>query len=247
MPPLFLPDGFMTREHDRVINALIKQDGDHCSLCRVGFTHNTRTHYGIVRGTAAVVGDCCRAKLVQTLGVGLYLAKDRGGVLAAGIRGKPCTSSEAARAVEWLQRRVDYVDRGTAAATKQTGLPKVAVNYWPTPWQEDDRKWFEENPTRSHRLRPCSLGEEESFEGVKTEPPPGYEMQVIVRQLEPGCRMRFPFFRNTAVPLLDSEPFLHAVFDLHIDKQKKNDMTPVTTKSVAELAMQYATSFETRE
>ena len=58
------------------------------------------------------------------------------------------------------------------------------------PWSVDDRRWFEANPARSHRLRRPFEGELSSLMRQPEQPPPHHEMQVLVRQIEPGLRAR---------------------------------------------------------
>jgi hypothetical protein len=51
--------------------------------------------------------------------------------------------------------------------------------------------------------------------GMPDWPPlPGHEFQVLVRQVEPGARIRLPFGRNLNVEILDNEATIHALFDL---------------------------------
>ena len=61
----------------------------------------------------------------------------------------------------------------------------------------NDRDWFTANPTRSHRLRRSLPGEPESS-------------VVVVRQIEPGLRVRLGFAPTFSIP--DREPMLAALF-----------------------------------
>jgi len=38
--------------------------------------------------------------------------------------------------------------------------------------------------------------------------------QALVRQVEPGTRLRIALCRNMEVPIPDAEPLIHAAFDL---------------------------------
>lgn len=72
---------------------------------------------------------------------------------------------------------------------------------------DDDQKWFEEHPDRSHRLRSMHAGE---APGIA----PG--SWVCIRQLEPGLRRRVGFVPDDPQALrdlVDCEVFAHALFD----------------------------------
>lgn len=71
------------------------------------------------------------------------------------------------------------------------------------PHKRDDRLWFEQNPTRSHRVRPAFPGE-----GVN-------ECWVIVRQIKPGTRQRVIFTRESSPP--DDERTAHILFDMIVE------------------------------
>jgi hypothetical protein len=62
-------------------------------------------------------------------------------------------------------------------------------------------------------------------------------MWVVVRQLRPGLRQRFAYFRDEAVPIPDVEPVIHALFDL-ISRGAEGEA--ITTHAIADLAMKYA-------
>jgi hypothetical protein len=55
-----------------------------------------------------------------------------------------------------------------------------------SPWKEADRKWFEAHPDRTIRIRDRFAGE--TFAGPVD--PNDHAPFVLVRQLEPGCRVR---------------------------------------------------------
>jgi hypothetical protein len=57
----------------RRIEALVKNDGDCCSVCGDRFPHNSWTYGGVVVGReVAVVGQCCVDQMKEIVGVGLY-------------------------------------------------------------------------------------------------------------------------------------------------------------------------------
>jgi hypothetical protein len=93
---------------------------------------------------------------------------------------------------------------------KWVGVLKLPVFLEDSIWKADDAKYFKDHPQRSHRLRrmyPHELGMPD------WPPPPGHEFQVLVKQVEPGARIRLPFGRNFNVEILDNEATLRALFD----------------------------------
>ena len=74
------------------------------------------------------------------------------------------------------------------------GRPSASGLFDITPWQEDDRKWFNANPKRSFRLRK-PIGEEVKAITMAagfspTDPPEGFGLAIAVQQLATGERLR---------------------------------------------------------
>lgn len=138
-------------------------------------------------------------------------SKTFGGITATGrvaFVGECCASKLEGVHVSGLSNIIDH--RGIA---KRAGLDaaKVTVHFAGGPWKADDAKWFAEHPDRSHRLRPIFSGEPHHAEH---EPPEGHALYVIVRQIEPGQRVKLAFFRNVSIGIPEDEAIMHAVFDL---------------------------------
>src|SRR5262245_44264652 len=80
------------------------------------------------------------------------------------------------------------------------------------PWTHDDREWFERNPKRAHRARmpfPSEVDEQAA------QTPAGHALIVLVRQVEPGSRLRSLLCLNTdLLPLSDDEAAAHALFEI---------------------------------
>jgi hypothetical protein len=73
---------------------------------------------------------------------------------------------------------------------------------------DDDRAWFAVHADRSHRWRMPIDGEAGTF-GLKSC------HSIVVRQIQPGLRMRAPVrIVGGPLELLDVEPIAHALFDL---------------------------------
>jgi hypothetical protein len=69
-----------------------------------------------------------------------------------------------------------------------------------------DRDWFRLHPHRSHRLRHAIAGE---FPGAPLE------RYVVVRQVQPGARLRQPFNMTAPLPHDEApEHIAHAIYDL---------------------------------
>jgi len=204
------------RRVEREIRAMMERDGDHCSVCRAPLPHNSRTFGGVLRGgEPALAGECCRAGLTVTILQGIYLARDfedlpdgwRGGSSGTLPQAKV---EDAIRAVQSLANarskiRTDVSNRGGVD-------PDRTIIYMEaSPWKSDDANWFEANPDRTHRLRPSFDGEfpPETFGNIR----PGNRTSVIVRQVEPGRRIRLPFTHGLLHHVSDDDAVLHSEFD----------------------------------
>jgi hypothetical protein len=64
--------------------------------------------------------------------------------------------------------------------------------------------------------------------------PPDCELQVLVRQVEPGKRVRVGFHRLLEMPIPDDENFIHALFDLVSENRA------ATAKDLLERVLMYA-------
>jgi hypothetical protein len=93
----------------------------------------------------------------------------------------------------------------------------VKVNLLNSLWKDDDRDWFKRNPKRSHRLRTPFPGELDE-EAAKV--PTGKALFMLVRQVEPGSRLR-PHLCLDAdlLPLPDDEAVAHALFEVAMERE----------------------------
>jgi hypothetical protein len=108
-------------------------------------------------------------------------------------------------------------------------------------WIIDDREWFENNPARSHRLRSTFPGE--TFGENQIPPPalsPGRTDAVLVRQIEPGMRMRIPIDHDAGSQIPDIEPILHTLFDAHAAQYRTGTFRRISAREVIEQAKKYA-------
>jgi hypothetical protein len=198
------------RRIERDLRKIMKADDEHCTLCRRPFAHGDLTYGGATAtGAAAVTGDCCAAQMAHKVTGGVFL--DLAGAYGA------IAADMAKRAGVW-------------------GAP-IALTTADTSWKRDDAAWFKANPHRSHRLRPMFPGEAPTLMREPAALPPRHEHQVLVRQVEPGQRVRLVFGRNLDCPIPDAEAVLHALFDLAARGEAGKT---ASVAEVAELALRYA-------
>lgn len=231
------------RRVEREIRAIMKQDGDHCSSCRKPLAHNSRTFGGVnAAGTTLLVGECCQRLLKETILSGLYVDRPYGDLAPSGDAPPPYdTERESAEvAISVLQQGFAFADQQAESISNLGGIPgrRPYVTLKDTAWKKDDAEWFRKHPDRSHRLRPLKPGEESAFPENETPRavPAGHELQVLVRQVAPGQRIRLPFIRNTQIPIPDVEAVIHALFDIFGDPAKEG---VVSIQEVVERAMRY--------
>jgi hypothetical protein len=105
------------------------------------------------------------------------------------------------------------------------------------PWKAADAEWFERHPDRTHHARAPMKGEAANL-GVDSDPtPPQMELTILVRQVEPGRRLRSAFFKPTDLPLPDVEPLAHALMDLALRPRVANE--PIERAELMELWRRY--------
>jgi len=231
------------RRIERQITELMKRDGDRCSICKAPLPHNSRTFGGVTSGgDAALAGECCGEKLKETVLSGLYVDQRYKDMPWRAEPGQRVNSpSEVTQAIDAMQHSFRRIDQAADAIKAKGGMAtkKPRINTTGSAWKADDALWFETHQARAHRLRPAFPGE---LEGMSPSEflPAGHEYQVLVRQVEPGTRLRMVFGRNLEVPIPDVEPLIHAMFDMVADSEGG----VLNTKQVAELALKYAAAGE---
>lgn len=230
------------RRIERAIRTIIESDGDRCSMCKKTFEHNSKTFGGAAAGGVAVlVGECCRRRIKELVTQGVYVnrAYDDFAQRADSPASGTLAPQDVPVAVERLQEHFTSVDKFGSEIAKKGGLlrgtPRLHTSN--SSWKADDAAWFKANPTRSHRLRPTLAGEVEGLFDRSSIPvlPSGHEHQVLVRQVEPGTRLRIPFGRNLEIPIPDIEAVVHALFDIVAG----SNGGVVNAREVIELAKRY--------
>jgi hypothetical protein len=224
------------RHVERELVKLIETDGDNCSICRTPFQHNSRTYGGIsANGSVAVVADCCLGKINQLYTSGVYLARN---YKLPRAKTASCLSAEdIEKNVALLQKAVAAIDKHEAETiAKKAGIPAIIPDWAQRPWKADDAKWFRENPSRSHRIRPA-FPKEPHAEGA----PKHHVSLMLVRQVEPGNRVKLAIaIYQELLPLPDSDALLRAMFDACTQSPPVKKWTMVSPEKIKELASQYA-------
>jgi len=181
LAPPWLPR--QQRRHvDRAMRKLIRRNA--CSVCGAPFGPSTGTAAGFdVRGSVALVGECCAGKLTEIFGQGFNFPLP--------------TSTTSEFADIWRRSGVDCA---------------LQVNLSDSPWKDDDRIWFEQNPTRAHRMRMPFPGE---YDAEAHDAPPGQVLIVLARQVEPGSRIRPRLYLSAdLLPVPDDEAVARALFEV---------------------------------
>lgn len=229
------------RRVEREIREIMRKDGEHCSICGAPLQHNSHTFGGVTKtGNSVLTGECCKSKIATLVLSGLYVDATMDDL----VRHIPTSGKASTAPPADIERAVAaihtiFADRQAegAALARRAGLGpgKTKLFTDKTAWKTDDAAWFERHPKRSHRLRPV-IGDEAEVSGFtfSTEMPSRHELQILVRQVEPGKRMRLPFGRNLDVPIPDDEAVLHALFDV---VSGERDEGPVITSEAIRKAL----------
>lgn len=165
--------------------------------------------------------------------MGVFVTRDAGDQPWGKPTGKSHPPADVEGAVTAMQGFFSQRDEEIGALSKRGGIKGAPAGIYreETFWKEDDAAWFEKHPQRSHRLRSL-IGDEAEQCGFNAlgQMPPRHEIQVVVRQVQPGARIRTPFGRNLAMPIPDEEAVIHALFDvLQAGPQSGNRVIPATT------------------
>ena len=233
------------RRVERHLRKMMEVDGDKCSLCKKPFPHNGQTFGGVTSaGVPAMVSECCRPRLKEIVLSGVYVNRSYDGMRIEGDTrsGASLPPDQIMGAVDQLQKHFAAIDKLSADIARRGGIHSDTPNitFSETAWKTDDAAWFKNNPARSHRLRPVFSGEDTALSkgSSMSALPLGHEFQVLVRQIEPGKRVRTPFYTNVKVPIPNDEAIIHALFDMLANPSRKQGV--VSIDEVAELAKKYS-------
>jgi hypothetical protein len=222
---------------ERGIKALAKRD--HCSIYREPFAHNSRSWGGLDEsGTVILTCAGCADQLAYIHVTGLVLHRNydffndnkKTARKGDGDFDLDAALEDARDLVNTADEQVDRVARFGGVSS-----PFPNVNILDAPWKDDDRAWFKQHSDRSHRIRLPFPGEVTK----KIDVPEGHELYLLIRQIEPGNRLKCSGFLNKEVlPLPDVEALAHVLFDIFVSNNGGTD-GPVSSAQVRALVERY--------
>jgi hypothetical protein len=218
--PQFAPSWLPRQQRRRVDRELQKLFcRDACSVCGSPFKHNSQTVGSFdAQGNVVLAGECCASRVALILGKGFYSAH-RYDFLPHSLQFTGLTNEQVTAAIATGQKAIADTDH-LADVEKRGGGGNGRVPYISVldhPWKDDDRDWFKQNPSRSHRVR-MPFPDEADKEAA--EIPAGHTLIMLVRQVEPGKRLRTDLFINDELlPLPDNEAVAHALFEVAVQRE----------------------------
>jgi hypothetical protein len=155
LAPAWLPR--QRRRHiDRALRKLFHRNA--CSFCGGPLKHNSGMATGFdAQGTVALAGACCFGRLTQVFGMGLYSDRQYDFLQPSGSAAPP---EKIVEAFTNYVMAIGETDRLLADIERcGDGIRAPTVTLLDHPWKSDDKHWFKQNPSRSHRARKPFPGE----------------------------------------------------------------------------------------
>jgi len=156
-------------------------------------------------------------------GAGLYVNRPYEHLIQGTETGKSYSLDELGNVIITHQKAITELDTMGVEVAKKAGMGNLpAVSFLGDyPWKTDDAEWFKAHSDRSHRLREAFPEEEPILRNsMATEPPPDWELHVVIRQIEPGSRARLPWYHSA----LDTQfPTMSHLFMLCLISWQKTD------------------------
>lgn len=209
------------RRYEKEFPKILRKDGDNCGVCRAPLTHNAQTFGGLLpNGDVVLTSNCCVRKLETVMGSGVYINQNTDAIVSVleQAPGKRMPAPDVFASVDRLRSGVDAVDALTDELMRKGGMNSrpTGISLSETPWKSDDAAWFERNKNRTHRMRPMHPGEQEQMPAhlQQFQIPEGHRIEILVRQIVKGQRIRSMFFRNTEIDIPDCDEVIHAIFDI---------------------------------
>jgi hypothetical protein len=209
-----------------------------CSFCGSSFPHNSATAGGFdAAGNVVLTSECCVHRVAQIFVRGFY--SNRNYDFLRPPNTKPSTNTEPtsqqiANAIALFQKAIAEADKALDGVERRGGGERAPnVTLLDHPWKDDDRRWFERNTQRSHRVRMPFPGEADK---EAAEIPAGDALIMLVRQVEPGRRLRAAVtFDVGFLSLPDDEATAHALFEVAMEREA----VPTNRQALCALAERY--------
>jgi hypothetical protein len=204
------------RRIDRELHRLLSLDT--CSICKSPLKHNSRTASGLdAKGNAVVAGECCMSRVTEVFGLGLYCSQRQYDFPTQGKSSQESklTDEQILDAIALTQSIIADADKRLDGIERRGGIERLSrINPFPSAWKDDDRNWFDGNPARTHRVRMPFPGEADD---VAATTPAGHALIMLVRQVEPGSRIKATLYLNAnLLPAPDNEAVAHALFEIAV-------------------------------
>jgi hypothetical protein len=185
-----------------------------CSFCGNPLPQASATAGGFdAAGNVVLSGECCVRQVAQIFMMGLALNREQ--LAAAHQKAAAAKIFDDAERCGGLGRPTEVILTDSA-------------------WKDADRKWFEQNPTRSHRIWWPFPGEVD--DEVATTPA-GTVLMTIVRQVKPGYRNRAAVSVDVELlPIPDDEATAHALFEAAMGREH----LPPDPQALRELSKKYS-------
>ncbi|MEH6412502.1 hypothetical protein ACIPZG_05710 [Pseudomonas sp. NPDC089395] len=235
------------RRYDKEFKKILRKDGDRCGICRKPLEHNCQTFGGFTAdGTTTLTSECCRHLLHTLMGSGVYVNQNTDAIRSV-LRQMPQgqgPATDVIAAAERMRSGVNSIDRLTQEMMAKGGLTSkpTGISLTETPWKSDDAAWFDRNKNRTHRMRQIYPGEFETLppEYQQLNIPDDHRLEIVVRQVKKGQRIRSAFCRNLSVEIPDTDEVIHVIFDWVAGGG--NGAGVMTAQELAELSSRYKAS-----
>ena len=222
-PDQFAPSRLSRQQRRRIDRALRKLFRRNvCSICGSSFKHNSHTAGGLdAQGNVVLAGECCIGRVAKIFAEGIL---QRSSVrLSVPTNTKPSTntgptSEQIADAIAAYQKAIaetdkvlDGVERRGGVRTSRGQPARLSVEGATTATGSSGTR------TRSHRVRMPFPGE---CDAEAAETPAGHALIVLVRQVEPGSRIRPAVYLSVdLLPVPDDEAAAHALFEVAMQRE----------------------------